>query len=133
MIVFAGWADPNIAPKGTLKHVEAHAEGTLGKGHTIAENDFVKLVMIPGGGHCGSNIAKYPSVPTKYDFSPAIAGWVETGSAPLKGIRSWDPIDGNLRSRRLCTWPRLLSTMGKGTWTIGRATSLHRMTKLFKV
>lgn len=114
MIVFAGWADPNIAPEGTLQHVEALTEGTLGKETTIAENDFVKLVMIPGGGHCGASIAKYPYVPAKYDFSPAIAKWVEDGSAPLKGIRSWGPINGDERSRRLCTWPQVAKYDGKG-------------------
>jgi hypothetical protein len=114
MIVFAGWADPNIAPEGTLQHVKALTEGTLGKGTTIAENDFVKLVMIPGGGHCGSNIAKYPHVPAKYDFSPAIAKWVEDSSAPSEGVRSWDPINGDERSRRLCTWPQVAKYDGKG-------------------
>ncbi|KAL2206393.1 tannase and feruloyl esterase [Sarocladium strictum] len=114
MIVFAGWADPNIAPEGTLQHVKALTEGSLGKGTTIAENDFVKLVMIPGGGHCGSNIAKYPYVPAKYDFSPAIAKWVEDSSAPSEGIRSWDPINGDERSRRLCTWPQVAKYDGKG-------------------
>ncbi|KAG5655154.1 hypothetical protein KAF25_001927 [Fusarium avenaceum] len=32
MIVFAGWADPNITPEGTLQHVKALTEGSLGKG-----------------------------------------------------------------------------------------------------
>lgn len=67
----------------------------------IVENDFVKLVMISGGGHCGASIDKYLYVPVKYDFSTAIVKWVEDGLAPLEGIRSWGPINGDERSRRL--------------------------------
>lgn len=105
MIVYAGWADPNIAPMWSMQHVEAVTQGTLGNGTPIAENDFMKLVMIPGGGHCGSNIAKYPYVPAKYDVSTALVEWVEKGTTPVEGIKSWDPPNGENTTRRLCTWP----------------------------
>jgi feruloyl esterase len=107
LIVFAGWADPNIAPLWSLRHVEAITRATVGRETTIAENDFVKLVMVPGGGHCGAQIAKYPYVPAVYDLSDALVTWVEDGRAPVEGIRSSDPPNGEDRTRRLCTWPHV--------------------------
>ena len=107
MIVYAGWADPNIAPEGALQHVEAVTRRTIGPETTIAENDFLKLVMVPGGGHCGGNVAKYPYIPGQYGVSAAIVDWVESGKAPVEGIKSWGPPNGENRTRRLCTWPNV--------------------------
>ncbi|GKU08483.1 tannase and feruloyl esterase [Fusarium langsethiae] len=107
MIVYAGWADPNISPQWSLEHVEAITRDTFGGEMTIAENDFVKLVMIPGGGHCGSLNAKYPHVPAQYGFSSAMVDWVEKGIEPMACIKSWRPENGENRTRRLCTWPQI--------------------------
>jgi feruloyl esterase len=114
MIVYAGWADPNIAPMWSIQHVEAVTKGTIGNGTTIAENDFVKLVMVPGGGHCGANIAEYPYVPAHYDVSSALVDWVEKGQEPVKGIRSWGPANGEDRTRKLCTWPQVAKLTADG-------------------
>lgn len=113
MIVYTGWADPNIAPIWSMQHVEAVTQETIGKGTSIAENDFMKLVMIPGGGHCGANIAKYPYVPANYDVSAALVEWVEKEKDPKQGIKSWGPPNGEKRTRRLCTWP-LIAKMKQG-------------------
>ncbi|KAK7189866.1 hypothetical protein DPSP01_008421 [Paraphaeosphaeria sporulosa] len=107
MIVSAGWADPNIAPMWSMQHVEAVTKNTIGDGITIEENDFLKLVMVPGGGHCGSGNAMYPYVPARYGLSAALVAWVETGHEPLRGIKSWGPPNGDDRTRRLCTWPQV--------------------------
>jgi feruloyl esterase len=107
MIAYAGWADPNIAPEWSLEHVEDVTKDTIGQETAIEDNDFLKLVMIPGGGHCGANIARYPYVPASYGFSSAIIDWVEKDTEPLEGIKSWSPPNGDDRTRRLCTWPRV--------------------------
>ena len=65
----------------------------------------MKLIMIPGGGHCGANIAKYPRVPANYDVSTAMVEWVEQKKDLSEGIKSWGPINGENRTRRLCAWP----------------------------
>ncbi|KAM0500928.1 hypothetical protein ACHAP8_004647 [Fusarium lateritium] len=124
MIVHAGWADPNISPQWSMEHVEAITRDTLGKEVTIAENDFVKLVMIPGGGHCGSMNAKYPYVPAQYDFTSAMVDWVEKGTEPVAGIKSWGPENGESRTRRLCTWPQI-AKLKKGGMT-GKVTFAHK-------
>lgn len=114
MIVYAGWADPNIAPMWSIRHIEAVTQTTIGNVTTIAENDFVKLFMVPGGGHCGANIAKYPYVPAQYGVSSALVEWVENGQEPVEGIKSWGPINGENRTRRLCTWPQVAKLTGGG-------------------
>ena len=114
MIVYAGWADPNIAPEWSVQHVEAITKNTIGHETTIAENDFVKLVMVPGGGHCGANVAKYPYVPAQYGVSSALVEWVENGQEPVEGIKSWGPTNGENRTRRLCTWPQVAKLKAGG-------------------
>jgi feruloyl esterase len=113
MIVYTGWADPNIAPMWSMQHVEAVIQGTLGVETSIAENGFIKLVMIPGGGHCGSNIAKYPHVPANYDVSTAMVEWVERKKDLREGVRSWGPTNGGNITRRLCTWPLVAKLVGE--------------------
>lgn len=105
MIVWAGWADPNIAPLWSMNHIENITKATIDQEATIAENDFIKLVMVPGGGHCGAN-AKYPYIPAQYGFSSAMTDWVEKKKEPVAGIKSWAPTNGEDRTRRLCTWPQ---------------------------
>jgi feruloyl esterase len=107
MIVYAGWADPNIAPLWSIKHFEAVTQNTIGNETLIVDNDFLRLVMVPGGGHCGSNIAKYPYVPAQYGVSTALVEWIEQGREPDEGIKSWGPTNGENRTRRLCTWPKI--------------------------
>lgn len=114
MIASAGWADPNIAPIWTVDHVEAITKGTMGSGNTIEDNDFLKLVMVPGGGHCGSLNAMYPYVPARYGLSAALVAWVETGQEPTEGIKSWSPPNGDDRTRRLCAWPQVARWNGMG-------------------
>lgn len=119
MILHAGWADPNITPMWSVQHAEAVTRGTLGEDTSIADNDFLKLVMIPGGGHCGAINAKYPHVPASYDVSTAMVEWVEKKKDPREGIKSWGPPDGQDRTRRLCTWPlvaKLKDGEDKDSW-----------------
>ena len=106
MIVNAGWADPNIAPMWALQHVEDITKETIGNGTTIAENDFIKLVMIPGGGHCGASSETLPTLVDQYDFSTAMVNWVEKGEAPVDGIKQSSRISGDSKTKRLCTWPQ---------------------------
>ena len=63
--------------------------------------------MVPRGGHCGADIAKYLYVPAEYGVSSALVEWVEKGREPVEGIKSWGPPNGENRTRRLCTWPHV--------------------------
>jgi feruloyl esterase len=103
MLVYQGWADPFNAATWPIDHLEAVTRTTIGENATVADNNFMKLFMIPGGGHCGAS-AQYPDVPAKYDVMPALVDWVEKGDVP-KEIKSEVPSDKSARTRKLCAWP----------------------------
>ncbi|KAF2120050.1 Tannase/feruloyl esterase [Lophiotrema nucula] len=106
MLVYQGWADPFNAAAWPIQHLEAVTRATIGDNATVVNNDFMKLFMIPGGGHCGASIsAQYSNIPAEYDMVPALVNWVEKGHVPLEGIKSEAPSDGSARTRRLCAWP----------------------------
>jgi feruloyl esterase len=103
MLVYQGWADPFNAAVWPIRHLEAVTQTTIGENASLVDNDFMKLFMIPGGGHCGPS-AQYPDVPAEYDMVTALVQWVEKGKTP-EGIKSEAPSDGSSRTRRLCPWP----------------------------
>ncbi|KAL3441781.1 Tannase/feruloyl esterase [Aspergillus insuetus] len=100
-ITAQGWADPINAATWPMRHMQDLA-ATMGK-ETVAE--FMRLFMVPGGGHCGANAA-YPQVPARYHLLDALVEWVEQGRVPDDGILSDLPPDGSDTTRRLCAWPR---------------------------
>jgi feruloyl esterase len=67
-------------------------------------NDFWRLFMVPGGGHCGP-ATTYPQVPGKYHSLEALIPWVEDGIAP-EYVLATEPSDGSNRTRRLCPYPQ---------------------------
>lgn len=66
--------------------------------------DFIRLFMVPGGGHCGANSA-YTHVPATYHALDALLPWVEDGIQPGE-VMSSAPPDGSNTTRKLCVWPK---------------------------
>ncbi|OAG14565.1 tannase and feruloyl esterase [Alternaria alternata] len=100
LIASQGWADPFNAPTWPInQHNEAKA--IYGEARL---NDFWRLFMVPGGGHCGP-AASYPQVPGKYHSLEALIPWVEDGIAP-EYVLATEPSDGSNRTRRLCPYPQ---------------------------
>jgi feruloyl esterase len=112
MLVYQGWADPFNAATWPIDHLEAVTHTTVGENATVADNDFMKLFMIPGGGHCGAS-AQYPHVPAKYDVMAALVQWVEEGDVPMS-IKSEAPSDKSSRTRKLCAWPTVAKIRDEG-------------------
>ncbi|OUM07926.1 tannase [Pseudomonas syringae] len=73
LILWHGWADPNVSPLNTLAYHEA-VEAKMGKART---ESFERLYMLPGVYHCGSG--EGPSV---VDLLTPMMAWVEGGRAP---------------------------------------------------
>ncbi|NAS95719.1 tannase/feruloyl esterase family alpha/beta hydrolase [Pseudomonas syringae pv. actinidifoliorum] len=73
LILWHGWADPNVSPLNTLAYHEA-VEAKMGKART---ESFERLYMLPGVYHCGSG--EGPSV---IDLLTPIMAWVESDHAP---------------------------------------------------
>lgn len=98
--VFTGWADPFNAP---FWPIDQHDQARAIYGEKQL-NDFWRLFMVPGGGHCGG-ATTYPHVPGTWHTLEALVQWVETGKAP-QYVLATKPADGSNRTRRLCPYPK---------------------------
>lgn len=107
MISTAGWADPAIAPLSAIENRERLLAG-LEPGESIEE--FFRLFMVPGGGHCGA--VDLPQTPGTWRVMDALVAWVEGGVMP-KSILATDPLDGSGRTRKLCPWPETAVFVGE--------------------
>ena len=98
ILVTQGWADQFNAATWPIQHMSDIEKTT---GHI---DDWFKLFMVPGAGHCGANPA-YPHVPATYATLAALVEWVENGHRPLQ-LLSTGPLDGSNTTRKLCPWPQ---------------------------
>ncbi|WP_122501501.1 tannase/feruloyl esterase family alpha/beta hydrolase [Pseudomonas viridiflava] len=73
LILWHGWADPQVSPLNTLAYHEA-VEAHMGKART---ESFTRLYMLPGVYHCGRGEG-----PSEVDLLTPIMAWVEKGQAP---------------------------------------------------
>jgi len=94
ILMFHGWADPNIAPQDPVEYFEA-VEKRMGD-----VGDFYRLFMIPGMPHCSgsadngadfvgpdaweASIAQLTDASNNWHL--ALERWVEKGNAPDKMI-----------------------------------------------
>lgn len=100
LLTSQGWADQYNAGTWPIEHLK-QVEGAMGG----SVDDFYRLVMIPGGGHCGANPG-YPDVPATYSFIAPLVKWVESdGVEPPTEFLSTSPPSGANRTRKLCVWP----------------------------
>ena len=72
--------------------------------------EFARLFMVPGMGHCGSGAA-----PNQFDPLSALDQWVEKGVAPdtmFASHRAGGTVD---RTRPLCPYPQVAKWKGSGS------------------
>ncbi|KAE8330265.1 Tannase/feruloyl esterase [Aspergillus sergii] len=100
LITVQGWADQYNAATWPIEHLK-QIQTSL-QGQDVSE--FIRLFMVPGGGHCGANSA-YSHVPATYHALDALLPWVEDGIQPEE-IMSSAPPDGSNTTRKLCVWPK---------------------------
>lgn len=108
LLMWHGWQDPLVLPDQSVAYYE-NVEATMG-GQQAAQ-DFVRLFMIPGLGHCWELSSDQPE---HFDPLAILEHWVEQGQAPdqlllTKPVTSEDaeqtavvcpyPIDANSCSR----------------------------------
>jgi len=88
-----GWADPIIAPVGSIRYVEA-----LRNRYGAAVHGFLRFYLVPGEAHCGSGLG-----PSFGDGLGILADWVEQGKAP-GAIRATG--GRQLKEALLCPYPQ---------------------------
>ncbi|KAH8694195.1 putative feruloyl esterase B precursor [Talaromyces proteolyticus] len=106
LISTQGWADPYNAAAWPIQHL-GQIQSAL-KNTNI--NNFIRLFMVPGGGHCGAN-PLYRQVPATYHVLDPLVRWVEKGQKPEE-ILSSSPPDGSNTTRKLCPWPKVARFTG---------------------
>jgi feruloyl esterase len=102
LIVYHGWNDPGVMPQRTIDYyneIIAFADRATGSDGTAFTEEFMRLYMMPGMGHCRGGVA-----PDQADFVSSLVDWVENDRAPDRIIASTR--DGSV-TRPLCPHPEV--------------------------
>lgn len=76
LLMWHGWQDPLVLPDQSVAYYE-NLEATMGGEDTV--QDFARLFMIPGQGHCWEMSS---DLPEHFDPLAVLERWVEEGQAP---------------------------------------------------
>ena len=105
--MYHGWSDQNISPRNSIAYYESVVAFQGGEKPT---QDFLRLFMAPGMGHCGGGDG-----PNRFDGLNALENWVEKGEAPSSIAATHAGADGKVdRSRPLCVYPQVETYKGSG-------------------
>jgi len=102
LIHYHGWADPQVSSASSTRFFEAVESKQGGR---AAFNDYYRLFMVPGMGHCGGG----PGVNT-FDSIGTLEQWVEKGVAPATMMGT----GANGMTRPLCPYPQAAEYSGSG-------------------
>ncbi|MBS2534095.1 tannase/feruloyl esterase family alpha/beta hydrolase [Catenulispora sp. NF23] len=114
LILWAGWADPEISPVGTIAYYQAVQRAMGGE---RATDQFARLFLLPGVSHCGGGEG-----PDQFDALSALTGWVTADKAPDSLLTSSvDPSGTTTATRPVFPYPQIaVDTTGGPT---GQASS----------
>ena len=105
LLLYHGWNDGLISPGNTVNYF-TDVNKTMGKG----QDDFVRLFMAPGVGHCQGGAG-----PDQVNWMGALERWRESGKAPdrIEAAR----VAGNRieMTRPLCPYPQIAKYTGTGS------------------
>jgi pimeloyl-ACP methyl ester carboxylesterase len=104
LLMYFGWADPQLNPKMGVEYFEQVQE-KMG-----ATGDFFRLFMVPGMFHCGGGVGT-----SVFDAATPVVNWVEASNAPEK-IEASRVVAGKVvRTRPLCPYPQVARYKGTGS------------------
>jgi feruloyl esterase len=107
MLLWQGQADQLLAPQGATYYYDNVADAV---GGTHRAQDFVRLFMAPGVGHCGGGVGPQPT-----GQLDALKNWVEHHRAPATLLAQKKDSDGAVTmSRPLCAYPEAAVYRGHG-------------------
>lgn len=128
LIMYHGWTDQLIMPRGTLQYYKALRNFAHGSYAELQQD--VRLFMAPGMTHCGGGAGPNafgqptsagptnatPLVPdADHDVFRALVRWVEQGVAPEKIIATHYTNGQPDRTRPLCPYPAHAVYIGTGS------------------
>ncbi|RAH70006.1 feruloyl esterase [Aspergillus aculeatinus CBS 121060] len=110
LLAWHGLADEIVPPAGTVKYREMVGEAFSEQ--NVEVEDFFRLFLAPGAGHCGGNLGVgYGPVPV--DALGALVRWVEDAVEP-ETLFAEVTGGGRRVTRELCLWPGVLRWDGEG-------------------
>ncbi|MBV8356513.1 MAG: tannase/feruloyl esterase family alpha/beta hydrolase, partial [Deltaproteobacteria bacterium] len=135
LIQYVGWSDPAISPQNDINY---YTSVELLAGGPAATQNFYRLFMVPGMGHCGGGPGANafgnfvdgpnPSDPSD-DVLSALDQWVEQGIAPNQIVAtkyvSDIPANGVAFQRPLCPYPQIAAYAGSGDPTQANNWACH--------
>jgi hypothetical protein len=98
LVIWHGFADQLIVPGGSIDYYDAVTQA-LGGGYKRTQ-EFARLFMAPGVGHCGGGNGPQPQ-----GLFTAVVDWVEKGQAPDTILASRPLPGGMTQTRPLCPYP----------------------------
>jgi hypothetical protein len=107
VISWHGFADQLIMSQGTIEYYDS-VVSFLGGGYGQTQQ-FYRLFMAPGVGHCGGNVGPQPQ-----NLFGAVVNWVENGVAPDTILAS-RVVSGVTQTRPLCPYPAFAQYTGSGS------------------
>jgi feruloyl esterase len=107
LLMFHGWADPNVAPRNTVNYYN-RVLATMGGEAKVSQS--IRLFMVPGMGHCGGGEG-----PNVFDRVGAMERWLSSGQAPTQMIATHLTGGQVDRSRPLCPYPQVAKYQGTGS------------------
>ena len=107
LLLYHGWADQQVAPGST---VEFYKDAVADSGDPAKSDDWVRLFMEPGMGHCSGGEG-----PDTFDKISVMEAWVEQGKAPESILASHSSAGKVDRTRPLCPYPLIARYKGKGS------------------
>jgi feruloyl esterase len=107
MLLWQGQSDQLLAPQGATSYYNKVA-GELNGPQKV--QDFARLFMAPGVGHCGGGAGPQPT-----GLLPALVKWVEHDNAPDTLLAEKTDAQGDvIQTRPLCTYPKTAVYEGHG-------------------
>jgi feruloyl esterase len=107
LLMYSGWADPVVPPADVVASYEALQKAS---GGTTSAQNFARLFMVPGMGHCQGGVG-----PATFDPISALDSWVTKKAAPEKIVASHSTNGKVDRTRPLCSYPQIAHWKGTGS------------------
>jgi feruloyl esterase len=105
LIMYFGWADPQLNPKMGVEYYERVA-AAMGP----ETGEFFRLFMVPGMFHCGGGVGT-----SQFDATTPLINWVESAKQPVR-IDAARVVQGKtVRTRPLCVYPEVAKYQGTGS------------------
>lgn len=108
MISWQGLADSLVFAQNAIDYRQMVEEAMGGAANV---NEFYRLFLVPGGGHC---MTATGVTPIASDILKALVAWVENGEAPDTLAARTTGADGIERTRDICPYPFVARYNGDG-------------------